>query len=97
MASSAPGCRAVHAGIDDDGAADSDFLCKDRNPRADAPAAYRGARRVGIFLAGPKNVGMRVGRQRRQLDFGVAYSDPGRDGWRVHESSAGFFTAYHEA
>jgi hypothetical protein len=60
----------VHAGIDDDGAADPELLVQRpeiferRIGRRIGPS-----RRVGVFVAGAEDVGVRVTRQRRQLEF----------------------------
>ena len=61
---------AVHAGIDDDGAADPELLVQRpeifqrRIGRRIGPS-----RRVGVFVTGAEDVGMRVTRQRRELEF----------------------------
>ena len=65
-----PVVGAVHAGIDDDGAADPELLVQ----RAEILERRIGRRigpswRVGIFVAGAEDVGVRVARQRRELEF----------------------------
>ena len=65
-----PVVGAVHAGIDDDGAADPELLVQRpeiferRIGRRIGPS-----RRVGVFVTGAEDVGVRVTRQRRELEF----------------------------
>ena len=64
-----PVVGAVHAGIDDDGTADPELpvqrpeILQRRVGRRIGPS-----RRVGIFVTGAEDVGMRVARQRRELE-----------------------------
>jgi hypothetical protein len=60
------------AGIDDDGALNADLLMQ--LPELIQPAIMRniaGIRRIGILIAGAKNMGMRIAAQRRGFESGL--------------------------
>jgi hypothetical protein len=94
-----PVVGAVHAGIDDDGAADPEFPMQ--RPEIFEWRIRRRIRpswRVRIFVAGPEDVGMRIARQCRKLELGRSRIGIGAwNGQFLHGAFCNGWLALHRA
>ena len=92
-----PVVGAMHAGIDDDGATDPElFVQRLEIPERRVGRRIGPSRRVRIFVTGAEDVGMRVTRQRRKLEFRRSRIGIGAwNGWLVHNAFCSGLVALH--